>query len=204
MGLLLAAAVATTGCKKDEDKGAGAPAAEDTPPATQTPPVQPEEQTAEQPPAGEAGGTATATLQPAKDKKVSGTVTFTEKDGSVEVAVDIQGLTPGPHGFHVHEKGDCSAPDFSSAGGHFNPQGHPHGPPDAPADKRHAGDFGNLTADESGNAKTTLTMEGVTLAEGESSVVGKAVVVHEKADDLKSQPSGDAGGRVACGVIEKK
>jgi Cu-Zn family superoxide dismutase len=108
---------------------------------------------------------------------------------------------PGPHGFHIHEKGDCSAADASSAGGHFNPTGKPHGGPDS--DARHAGDFGNIEADATGNARYSRTFSDLTL-DGESSIIGKAIIVHQKADDLKTQPSGDAGGRIGCGVIARK
>ncbi|HLU65946.1 MAG TPA: superoxide dismutase family protein [Kofleriaceae bacterium] len=201
--IALAAALAAAGCKKDEKPAGEQPATgtETEAPTAETPPEQP---TGEETPAAGEAQTAAAELKPAEGSKVSGTVTFTEKDGQVEVALDLQGLTPGDHGFHVHENGDCSAPDFKSAGDHFNPAGDPHGSPDDPAAKHHAGDFGNITAGEDGTVKTTKTVDFITVAEGERSVVGRAVVVHEKADDLKSQPSGDAGGRIACGVVEKK
>ena len=141
---------------------------------------------------------AVAVLSPTKGSNVSGTVTFTKVDGGVKIVADLTGLKPGEHGFHIHEFGDCSAPDATSAGGHFNPQHMQHGAPDATA--RHAGDFGNLVADESGKAHydrvdTTIALDG---ADG---VIGHAVIAHEKADDLKTQPTGNAGGRVACGVI---
>lgn len=136
--------------------------------------------------------------------KVNGTVTFTQAgDNKVKVAVDLKGLPPGPHGFHIHAKGDLSAPDLSSAGDHFNPDKHPHAGPDA--EKRHAGDLGNIDADTSGNAKKTLTVDGISISTGAANdIIGKSVIVHVKADDLKSQPSGDAGGRIGGGVIEAK
>ena len=114
---------------------------------------------------------------------------------------EINGLTPGKHGFHIHEKGDCSAADASSAGGHFNPTGMPHG--GRRGSQRHLGDLGNITADKSGIARFAFTDGWITLA-GVNSIIGHAVVVHAQADDLKSQPSGNAGARVACGVIEKQ
>lgn len=134
----------------------------------------------------------------------SGTVTFTEKgDGKVKVVIDLQGVPPGKHGFHIHEKGDLSAADLSSAGGHFNPHKHPHAGPET--EMRHAGDFGNVDADVSGNVKKELTVDQITIGTGAADdIVGKSVILHAKADDLKSQPSGDAGGRIAGGVIELK
>ena len=110
----------------------------------------------------------------------------------------VTGLTPGTHGFHVHEFGDCSAADFTSAGGHFNPMAQPHGAPQAAA--RHVGDLGNIEAGADGVA--TLDWTDTQLAfEGMHGIVGRAVIVHAKADDLKTQPTGDAGGRLACAVI---
>lgn len=141
---------------------------------------------------------AIAVLQPASGSKVSGVVAFTQKDGYVEITGEVRGLTPGLHGFHVHEFGDVSALDGGSAGGHFNPTGMPHGGPDDA--KRHVGDLGNIKADDSGRAVIQMRDKLVQL-HGSHSVIGRTVVVHAKADDLKSQPSGDAGARVAFGVI---
>ncbi|MEP7078342.1 MAG: superoxide dismutase family protein [Chthoniobacterales bacterium] len=141
---------------------------------------------------------AVAVLHPTTGSNVAGTVTFTMASDQIKVVADITGLTPGKHGFHIHEFGDCSAPDAKSAGGHFNPTNHQHGAPDA-AD-RHAGDLGNIEADAAGKAHLELTDKAMKLS-GSDSIVGHAVIVHEKADDLKTQPTGDAGGRVACGVI---
>src|SRR5216117_2141232 len=131
--------------------------------------------------------------------KVSGTVTFTEVADGVQVNAEITGLTPGNHGFHVHEFGDCSAPDASSAGAHFNPTNKPHAGPDAA--ERHVGDMGNVEADASGAAKLDYVDHEISLANDQRSVVGRSVIVHAKADDLKSQPAGDSGARIACGVI---
>jgi Cu-Zn family superoxide dismutase len=141
---------------------------------------------------------AVAVLSSTKGSSVSGLVTFTKVDGGVKIVADVTGLTPGSHGFHIHEFGDCSAVDATSAGGHFNPHHVQHGAPDAPA--HHAGDFGNLEADASGKAHyervdTTITLDGA------DSIVGHGMIVHEKVDDLKTQPTGNAGARVACGVI---
>ena len=141
---------------------------------------------------------ATAVLSSTKGSTVAGLVTFTKVEGGVNIVADVTGLAPGKHGFHIHEFGDCSAPDASSAGGHFNPHHSEHGAPDAAL--RHAGDFGNLEADESGKAHYERVDKIISL-NGTDSIVGHAVIVHEKADDLKTQPTGNAGARAACGVI---
>ena len=144
---------------------------------------------------------ATATLSPTAGNTAAGTVTFTQKGDKVTVSAKLTGLTPGGHGFHVHEKGDCSAPDAMSAGGHFNPTNKPHGSPDA-AD-HHAGDMPMLQADASGNAALTTDLAGLTIGSGTTDIVGKSVIVHKDADDYKTQPTGNSGARVACGVINK-
>jgi Cu-Zn family superoxide dismutase len=142
-----------------------------------------------------------ATTQPTLNH-VTGTVTFTQVGDAVKVVADINGLTPDTtHGFHIHEKGDLSAPDLSSAGPHFNPAGHHHGSP-ADADASHAGDLGNITADANGYVHHEVTSEHISLGDGPNSVIGRSVLVHEKADDLKSDPSGNSGSRIAGGVIE--
>ena len=143
---------------------------------------------------------AVAELRSAAGMNVTGTVRFEKAgDNQVRVIAQITGLAPGKHGFHIHEFGDCSAPDFTSAGAHFNPTGASHGAPhDA---QHHSGDFGNLEADEQGRAELDMTVDFLEW-EGPNSFIGKAVVVHAEEDDLKSQPSGNAGGRVACGVIQ--
>jgi superoxide dismutase, Cu-Zn family len=138
-------------------------------------------------------------LHPTAGNKVSGTVTFTPVADGVQVHAEIKGLTPGKHGFHIHEFGDCSAADAASAGAHFNPTNQPHAGPDAAA--RHEGDMGNVEADSSGNAKLDYVDRQISLASGDKSVIGRSVVVHTKPDDLKTQPTGDSGARVACGVI---
>jgi superoxide dismutase, Cu-Zn family len=142
---------------------------------------------------------AIAVLHPTAGNKVSGTVTFTEVADGVQVHAEIAGLAPGKHGFHVHEFGDCSAPDASSAGAHFNPTNKPHGGPDAT--ERHVGDMGNVEADASGKATLEYVDHQISLINDEQLAGVRSVIVHVKADDLKSQPSGDSGARVACGVI---
>lgn len=155
---------------------------------------------AETPAAKSAGSSkAIAVLHPTAGNKIAGTVTFTPVTGGVQVHADITGLTPGKHGFHVHEFGDCSAADASSAGGHFNPTNKPHAGPDAA--ERHEGDMGNVEADASGNAKLDYVDHQISLSNDDKSAIGRSVVVHAKPDDLKSQPSGESGARVACGVI---
>jgi Cu-Zn family superoxide dismutase len=142
---------------------------------------------------------AIAVLHPTAGNKVSGTVKFIEVADGVQVHAELAGLTPGEHGFHVHEFGDCSAPDASAAGPHFNPTNKPHAGPDAP--DRHVGDMGNAEADASGKATLEYVDHQISLTNDQQSVIGRSVVVHMKRDDLKSQPAGDSGGRVACGVI---
>ena len=145
---------------------------------------------------------AVATLQPKSGTQVTGTVTFTQKGDKVEVVANVKSLSPGKHGIHVHEKGDCSASDASSAGGHFAPGGGQHaGPTDA---KRHAGDLGNIEADANGNATLTITTDALRVGSGDRDVIGKSIIIHGDPDDLTTQPSGNSGGRIACGVIEKK
>ncbi len=141
---------------------------------------------------------ATCELKPSSGSQVTGTVTFTKIGDEVQVVADIQNLKPGKHGFHLHEKGDCSAPDAASAGGHFNPSHQHHGGP-ATAE-HHTGDLGNIETDASG--KTHLDWKGKMALSGADSIIGKSVVVHEKEDDLKTDPSGNSGARIACGVIE--
>lgn len=144
---------------------------------------------------------ATATLAPTKSNQAAGTVTFMQRGNTVYVEANITGLSPGPHGFHVHEKGDCRAADGSSAGGHFNPASTQHGGPDSTP--RHAGDLGNITADANGVAVYRAQVTGISLGTGEDSIIGRAVIVHANADDLHTQPAGNAGARIACGLISK-
>ena len=148
---------------------------------------------------GKVRQTAIAVLSPGANSQVRGTVTFTEESEGVRVTASVEGLTPGQHGFHIHEKGDCSSPDFTSAGGHFNPLQMPHGSPTDP--QHHAGDFGNLEANQQGTARYERVFSWLSF-KGTNSILGRAVIVHEKPDDLRSQPAGNAGARLACGVIQ--
>jgi Cu-Zn family superoxide dismutase len=141
---------------------------------------------------------AVAVLHPAKDGKVEGTLTFTRAADGVKVSGRISGLAAGTHGFHIHEFGDCSAADFSSAGGHYNPTGHQHAGPPEP--KRHIGDMGNIEAGADGVATVDYTDTRLRF-EGAHGILGRGVIVHANPDDFKTQPTGNAGGRVACGVI---
>lgn len=142
---------------------------------------------------------AMCTLSPASSSTVKGWVKFTQMKGYITIEGDITGLTPGKHGFHVHEKGDCSAPDATSAGGHFNPTKEAHGAPTSAV--RHVGDLGNIKADKTGEAKFKFRDKVIQLS-GEDSIVDKALILHANLDDEKTQPTGNAGARVACGVIE--
>ena len=141
---------------------------------------------------------AVAVLHPTKGSEAHGTVTFERMGAGIAIGAEIEGLTPGRHGFHIHELGDCSAPDATSAGGHFNPEGSRHGAPED--QERHVGDLGNVTANDSGAAGYKRT-DGRVAFEGPHSIIGRAVIVHAGEDDLHSQPTGAAGPRVACGVI---
>jgi superoxide dismutase, Cu-Zn family len=140
-----------------------------------------------------------ARIAPTQGNNAKGEVRFYKVDGGVRVIASLEGLTPGKHGFHIHEKGDCSAPDAMSAGGHFNPTGAPHGAPTAPPTARHAGDLGNIEAGADGKANydhvdSMLVYESIT---------GLSVLVHAGEDDFTTQPSGNSGARVGCGVIEQ-
>ena len=141
----------------------------------------------------------TAQLLPTAGNRTAGTVTFAANGDRVRVLAKVTGLTPGAHGFHIHEKGDCSAPDATSAGGHFNPGSQPHGNPAVGA--HHAGDLPMLVADASGNASLDVTLATISLGGDANGIVGRAVVVHKDPDDFKTQPAGNSGARVACGVI---
>ena len=144
---------------------------------------------------------AMATLRPTgSGSAAQGTVHFQElRDGAVEVEVHITGAPAGTRGFHVHEFGSC-ADSGNAAGGHFNPTSMPHGSPDAVS--HHAGDFGNVEVTPSGEGHTTFTTRSITVSEGPRSVVGKAIILHAGRDDLTTQPTGNAGARIACGVAE--
>jgi len=141
---------------------------------------------------------AVAVLHATGDNEVTGVVTFTKTGDGIKIVADVEGLTPGKHGFHIHQYGDCSGADGKTAGGHFNPEGTEHGAPDA--EVRHVGDLGNLVADENGKAHYERTDTFVTFS-GQHSIIGRGIIIHAGEDDLTSQPTGAAGSRVACGVI---
>lgn len=147
------------------------------------------------------GPSATTQLEARSGSKVVGTLKFMQHGDHVMVMADVSGLQPGQqHGVHVHDKGDCSAPDGMSAAGHFNPTGKPHGPQEA---DHHGGDMPALVADANGRAKAQFHLTGVTVADGPTSIVGRSVIVHKDPDDYKTQPTGNSGARIACGVISK-
>jgi Cu-Zn family superoxide dismutase len=134
-------------------------------------------------------------ISPASGSEVKGKLMLVQQEGGLQVRGEIGGLKPGLHGFHIHEFGDLSSPDGTAAGGHFNPEGHEHGGPEQA--QRHAGDLGNIRANEQGVAQIDITVPGLQL----ESVLGRAIVVHADPDDLKSQPSGNAGARIGLGII---
>jgi superoxide dismutase, Cu-Zn family len=180
-----------TACSKPADNSApaaGAPAPAAAAPAAVEEPAQ----------------TALVALAPTKGNKVSGTLTLTqEKNGGVSIVGTVGNLEPGSkHGFHVHEKGDCSAPDGTSAGGHFNPTAKEHGNPTAADGAHHLGDIVNIDADAQGTAPVMVTIPGATLHDGgPNDLIGKGIIVHKDADDYTTQPSGNSGDRLACGRI---
>jgi superoxide dismutase, Cu-Zn family len=147
---------------------------------------------------------ATATLLDAQGKPV-GTATLAPADGGVKISVTVSGVAPGLHGFHVHAVGKCEGPDFKSAGGHFNPASREHGLENPKGS--HAGDMPNLSVGPDGTGKGDFLARGASLGAGAGSLFpegGTAVVLHAAPDDMKSDPAGNAGARIACGVVEKK
>jgi Cu-Zn family superoxide dismutase len=147
-----------------------------------------------------AGPSATAQLQPTTNNTARGSVTFEQRGDKVLLTATVEGLKPGQeHGFHLHEKGDCSSGDGLSTGGHFNPNGKPHGPQHA---DHHAGDLPALKADASGRAELRAELQGVSVAAGTTSVVGRGLIVHAGPDDYTTQPTGNSGARIACGVVK--
>ncbi|MGC1174897.1 superoxide dismutase family protein [Polaromonas sp.] len=152
--------------------------------------------------AHQAGGPrATAQLQPTTGNTTSGTVSFVQAGGKVQVSGEVRGLKPGAeHGFHVHEKGDCSSGDGMSAGGHFNPTSAQHG--SHGMGMHHTGDLPSLKADAGGVAKFSFDSSTITVGSGNTDVVGKGLIVHRDPDDYKTQPTGNAGPRLACAVIK--
>lgn len=145
---------------------------------------------------------AKATMEAASGSNVNGEVNFTEENGTILFELSVENLTPGEHAVHLHEKGDCSAEDASSAGGHWNPTMKPHGKREA-GGSFHKGDIANMTVGSDGKGILELSVEGWTIGGADSTnIVGKSVIIHEKADDFTSQPSGNAGSRVSCGIIK--
>jgi superoxide dismutase, Cu-Zn family len=144
---------------------------------------------------------ASAALQPTKGSKAFGEATFEQESDKVRVIVFAQGLKPGAeHGFHIHEAGDCSSGDGMSTKGHFDPHGKPHGQPSTA--ERHAGDLPALKAGKDGRAKLDVTMDIITLRPGPASIIGRGLIIHAEPDDYKTQPTGNTGARLACGVIK--
>ena len=181
LALAAVLSLVAAGCAKKEEVA--------TPQPAEAPMVEPAEESM----------VAVAELAPRADTSVTGMVKFSQQGDSVSITAHIEGAPPGMHGFHIHEIGDCSSDDFKSAGGHFNPSDTVHGGPDNP--DRHEGDLGNIEIGEDGSGHLELTSSLITVSEGPNSVVGRGVILHEKADDLVSQPTGAAGSRIACGVV---
>jgi Cu-Zn family superoxide dismutase len=143
---------------------------------------------------------ATAQLQPTKGNKTFGEATFDQIGSKVRVVVYVQGLKPGQeHGLHIHEVGDCSSGDGMSTKGHFNPFGKPHGHPGS--SERHAGDLPALKAGKDGRGKVEAEVDLISVTPGPGSIIGRGLIVHADPDDYKTQPTGNAGARIACGVI---
>jgi superoxide dismutase, Cu-Zn family len=145
---------------------------------------------------------ARATLESKSGSSVAGQIDFAERGDRVRVTAKVSGLKPNSqHGFHVHEKGDCSSADGMSTAGHFNPDGHPHSHPGQ--GKRHTGDMDNLVANDKGEASVSFDIDTMRLNQDKYGIISRAVIVHANPDDFSSQPTGNAGGRIACGVIKK-
>jgi Cu-Zn family superoxide dismutase len=154
--------------------------------------------------AADAGAPARAVMKNAQGSEI-GRATFTATEGGVQVHVEVTNLPPGKHGIHLHEAARCEPPDFASAGVHFNPFGKKHGLRNP--EGAHVGDMSNLTVAEDGKAKATFTARGATLREGQGSILGgrgTALVIHAAPDDEKTDPTGNSGARIACGVVERK
>ena len=144
---------------------------------------------------------ATAQLQPTKGSKTFGEATFEQVGSRVRVIVFVQGLKPDQeHGMHIHEVGDCSSGDGMSTKGHFNPFGKPHGHPGGA--ERHAGDLPSLKANKDGRARVDVEIDVITLTGGPGNIIGRGLIVHADPDDFRTQPTGNAGARLACGVIQ--
>ena len=150
-----------------------------------------------------AGPLASVKLEPTRGNATAGTVTFQQQGEQVIVVAKVEGLNPGQeHGFHIHDKGDCSSGDGMSAAGHFNPGSKPHGPPDSA--EHHAGDMPALKADAQGRADIKFTLTGVSIGSGAADIVGRGLIVHAMPDDYRTQPTGNSGARIACAVIARQ
>ena len=148
------------------------------------------------------GPTALARLEPTRGNAAAGTAAFEQHGDVVTVHAKVEGLKPGQeHGFHIHDKGDCSSGDGMSTGGHFNPGGRPHGSPQSA--EHHAGDLPALKADGNGLAEVTFEVKGVSIGSGATDIVGRGLIVHAMPDDYHTQPTGNSGARIACGVIAR-
>jgi superoxide dismutase, Cu-Zn family len=145
---------------------------------------------------------AEAVLKPTRGYTASGAMSFTQQGDKVLVKGQLTGLSPGAHGLNIHEHGDCGAPGASSAGGHFNPFGKRHGDPGRAA--HHAGDLPMVVAGASGTARFEALMDGITLKDGPAGIMNRSIVVHARPDDFTTQPTGNSGANVACGVITAK
>jgi superoxide dismutase, Cu-Zn family len=192
--LILFTAMLLTACGQSQDEPEGTA-------DSRTRPDNPMPEPADVAAPGQAPQGASAQIAPTQGNTASGSVSLTAEDDGVRLTGAVQGLKPNAEfGFHIHEKGDCSAPDASSAGGHFNPAKADHGNPESGA--HHAGDMMNLKSDAQGTAQIDTRASSATLHSGQpTDVLGKAVVVHENPDDYTTQPSGNSGSRIACGVI---
>jgi Cu-Zn family superoxide dismutase len=143
---------------------------------------------------------AIAWINPRSDSELAGSAIFINEEGQITVQVSVELAPPGEHAVHIHEFGDCEAPDGSSAGGHWNPTGDDHGKWGTPP--HHLGDIGNLVVGEEGEGSLVLTTDRWTMGTGEDNdILEKSVIVHAAADDFTTQPTGAAGGRIGCGVI---
>lgn len=205
--LVIALALGTAGCDRQTPDQNPPPAPTATAPAPTTTPPPPASATPAPVPASDVGNTlpqARVELKSTQGQSANGNLVLERAAGGTGVRLHgtLAGLQPnGTHGFHIHENGDCSAPDGSSAGGHFNPDGKPHGKPDQ--SEHHVGDIFSVTADANGVGQVDAIANRATLGDGAATdVLGKAVIVHAKPDDYTTQPTGDAGGRIACGVIQ--
>ncbi len=180
------AALGWLGCASSSQSG--------EPPATAASEAGPEEA------GGASGQTLEVALQGKSGSPLSGAATLSETSEGVKVVLSVENVPPGEHGAHVHQNGDCSAPDGSSAGDHFNPSSHPHALP--VSEQRHLGDLGNITVGDDGKGTIEIVVMGANLKEGDpSSFLGRAIIVHEKPDD-GGQPSGNAGARIGCAEIK--